>query len=143
MTAGEFQNSSSRPMPEKLWFNLPASEVLAYWETNPDRGLNHRVVKERLEQYGANELPAGEVRSAWRIFYDQFTNVMLLLLMAVAAISAGLDIYQREFPKDAVAIMVIVLLNGILGYAQESKAEQALQALKQLSAPLVRVVRHA
>ncbi|PLS69742.1 MAG: magnesium-transporting ATPase [Cyanobacteria bacterium M5B4] len=142
MTAGEFQNSSSRPMPEKLWFNLPASEVLAYWETNPDRGLNHRVVKERLEQYGANELPAGEVRSAWRIFYDQFTNVMLLLLMAVAAISAGLDIYQREFPKDAVAIMVIVLLNGILGYAQESKAEQALQALKQLSAPLVRVVRH-
>jgi Ca2+-transporting ATPase len=129
-------------MPEKLWFSLSAPEVLSYWATNPDRGLDLAVASQRLEEYGPNELPTGETRSAWRIFYEQFTNVMLLLLMAVAAISAFLDIYHREFPRDASAIMVIVLLNGILGFVQESKAEQALKALKQLSAPLVRVVRH-
>lgn len=129
-------------MPEKSWFSLAAPEVLSHWATNPDRGLDLTTVNQRLAEYGLNELPAGETRTAWRIFYEQFTNVMLLLLMAVALISAVLDIYQQDFPKDALAIMVIVLLNGILGFVQESKAEQALQALKQLSAPLVRVLRH-
>jgi len=128
-------------MPPTPWFSLSISAVLAHWGTDPQYGLDQSTVSQRLREYGANELPSGETRSAWRIFAEQFTNVMLVLLMGVALISVLLDLYHREFPKDAVAIIVIVLLNGILGFAQESKAEQALQALKQLSTPLVRVIR--
>ena len=63
------------------------------------------------------------------------------MLMAVAIVSAVLDFQTQQFPKDAIAIFAIVLLNGILGYAQESQAEQALTALKKLASPKVRVLR--
>ena len=66
---------------------------------------------------------------------------MLLMLIAVAVVSAVLDLRASRFPKDAVAISSIVILNGILGYLQESRAEKALAALKRLSAPVVRVLR--
>ncbi|NJM77943.1 MAG: cation-transporting P-type ATPase, partial [Acaryochloridaceae cyanobacterium RU_4_10] len=86
-------------------------------------------------------------RSSFDILIDQFKNIMLLMLIAVAIISAGLDIHagmssgQFVFPKDAVAIFAVVLLNGILGYVQESGAEKALAALKTLASSKVRVLR--
>ena len=72
---------------------------------------------------------------------DRVTNIMLVMLIAVAIVSAILDLQQNNFPKDAIAISAIVTLNGILGYFQESRAEQALAALKRLSVPNVRVIR--
>jgi Ca2+-transporting ATPase len=85
------------------------------------------------------ELSAG--RSNWEILWDQFSNVMLIMLLAVAAVSAAVSIHQQEFPKDAIAILVIVILNGLLGYLQESKAQQALIALRDMAQPLVQVRR--
>jgi magnesium-transporting ATPase (P-type) len=75
------------------------------------------------------------------ILWDQFSNVMLIMLLAVAAVSAAVSIHQQEFPKDAIAILVIVVLNGLLGYLQESKAQQALLALRDMAQPLVQVRR--
>lgn len=98
-------------------------------------------MSERLQQYGPNELEETGGRSSWSIFVDQFTNIMLLMLMGVAVISGFLDIKSNTFPKDAIAIFAIVILNGILGYFQEQSAEKALAALKNLASPLVRVLR--
>jgi Ca2+-transporting ATPase len=105
------------------------------------QGLSHSSVVKRQEKYGPNELEEKVSRSRWAIFREQFTNIMLVMLMAVAVVSAGLDLAEKSFPKDAIAIFSIVILNGILGYLQESRAEQALAALKQLSSPKVRVSR--
>jgi Ca2+-transporting ATPase len=73
--------------------------------------------------------------------WDQFKNIMLLMLIAVALVSLVLDLREGGFPKDAIAIFAIVLLNGILGYLQESKAEKALAALKNMTSPRVRTIR--
>lgn len=123
------------------WHTVAIDQTLQQLSSNKDTGLSGQQVSERLQQYGPNELEETGGRSAWSIFIDQFTNIMLVMLMFVAVVSAFLDIKSNTFPKDAIAIFAIVVLNGILGYLQESKAEQALAALKNLSSPLVRVVR--
>ncbi|MFM9102962.1 MAG: cation-transporting P-type ATPase, partial [Cyanobium sp.] len=104
-------------------------------------GLSTAAAAERLARHGLNRLELSEGRSTWEILWDQFSNVMLLMLLAVAAVSAAVSRHQREFPKDAIAILVIVVLNGLLGYLQESKAQQALLALRDMAQPLVQVRR--
>ncbi len=110
-------------------------------ESDRTVGLTDQQVQQRLDQYGLNELEEKGGRSTWIIIIDQFKNVMLLMLIGVAVVSGALSLYNREFPKDAIAIMLIVGLNGVLGYLQESRAEQALAALKKMSAPNVRLLR--
>jgi Ca2+-transporting ATPase len=66
---------------------------------------------------------------------------MLLMLLAVAVVSAAIDLQQGSFPKDAIAILVIVVLNGLLGYLQESRAQKALLALREMAQPMVQVRR--
>ncbi|NEP19071.1 MAG: cation-translocating P-type ATPase [Leptolyngbya sp. SIO4C1] len=73
---------------------------------------------------------------------DQFTNIMLLMLIGVAIVSAVLDFRAGAMPKDAIAIFAIVILNAVLGYLQESRAEKALEALTALSSPQVTVLRN-
>jgi P-type Ca2+ transporter type 2C len=132
------------------WHSLEVDKSLELLKTNAETGLSPQEVQQRLEQYGANELKETGGRSAWQILIDQFTNIMLLMLIAVAIISGVLDLiaWQQgtlkpgELPfKDTIAILAIVILNGILGYVQESRAEKALAALKKLASPNVRVIR--
>ncbi|UNU25980.1 cation-translocating P-type ATPase [Microcoleus vaginatus] len=123
------------------WHTVAIDKTLQQLSSNKEAGLSSQQVSERLQQYGPNELEETGGRSPWSIFVDQFTNIMLLMLMGVAVISAFLDIRSNTFPKDAIAIFAIVILNGILGYFQESSAEKALAALKNLASPLVRVLR--
>ncbi len=123
------------------WHTVAIDTTLQQLSSNKDAGLSSQQVSERLQQYGPNELEETGGRSSWSIFVDQFTNIMLLMLMGVAVISGFLDIKSNTFPKDAIAIFAIVVLNGILGYFQEQSAEKALAALKNLSSPLVRVLR--
>ena len=104
-------------------------------------GLSQAEASERRNKNGANRLDLSTGRSRWQIIADQFSNVMLLMLLAVAAVSAAVSLHQREFPKDAIAILVIVVLNALLGYLQESKAQQALLALRSMAQPLVQVRR--
>lgn len=142
---------SSSPVSERFapttsessysWHNLVVEKALELLQSDRASGLQTPQVTERLQRYGPNELIETGGRSSWDILLDQFKNIMLLMLVAVAVISAVLDLRNGEFPKDAIAISVVVALNGILGYIQESGAEKALAALKNLSSSKVRVIR--
>ncbi len=128
-------------MTAQQWHTHTVKETLVQLESNSEQGLDSPTVIARLAQYGTNTLTEAAGRSRWRILWDQFSNIMLLMLIGVAVVSGILDWRSQSFPKDAIAIFAIVLLNALLGYLQESRAEQALKALKALSAPDVRVIR--
>jgi P-type Ca2+ transporter type 2C len=130
------------------WHTLSADRTLSQLSVTADQGLTSTEAASRLAQYGKNELVAAAGRSNWQILLDQFTNIMLIMLMFVAVVSGVMDIWGmsqgdfKGFPfKDTIAIMSVVILNGIMGYLQESKAEEALAALKQLASPQVKVRR--
>ncbi len=129
------------PAPTTAWHAVGIDEALGQLESNVDSGLSAQTVADRCHQYGPNELEEVGSRPTWRILLDQFTNIMLLMLIAVAVVSAVIALRAEEFPKDAIAIFAIVILNGVLGYLQESRAEKALAALKQMASPSVRVQR--
>ena len=126
----------------RAWHNLTGEQTLEILRTNGETGLNEAEIVKRKDIFGLNELKETGGRSPLMILWEQFTNIMLVMLIAVAVVSAVLDLKKAEFPKDAIAIFTIVILNGILGYLQESRAEKALAALKQLSSPKVRVIRN-
>ncbi|WP_055074762.1 cation-translocating P-type ATPase [Pseudanabaena sp. 'Roaring Creek'] len=126
---------------KQVWHALTIDETIAALDTNPEMGLESWQISDRQNIYGRNELKGKTGRARLSIFIDQFTNIMLLMLMGVAVVSAFLDLREGNFPKDAIAIAAIVILNGILGYVQESRAEEALAALKLMAAPNVRVLR--
>ncbi|MED3563852.1 HAD-IC family P-type ATPase, partial [Bacillus xiapuensis] len=105
-------------------------------ETDFSSGLSTEEVKRRIAQHGYNELDEGEKQSALLLFFSQFKDFMVLVLLAATLISGLLGEYI-----DAIAIIAIVIINGFLGFFQERKAEKSLQALKELSAPQVSVLR--
>ncbi|MEH7353052.1 calcium-translocating P-type ATPase, SERCA-type [Neobacillus drentensis] len=105
-------------------------------ETDFSSGLSQEEVKKRMKQHGLNELHEGEKQSALLLFFSQFKDFMVLVLLAATLISGLLGEYI-----DAIAIIAIVIINGCLGFYQERRAEKSLQALKELSAPQVSVLR--
>ncbi len=131
---------AASPQPSD-WHSLDVDAVASRLNGDRTTGLSAQEVQQRQAEYGPNELTESGGRGSWAIFVDQFKNIMLLMLIFVAVISGGLDIRAQNFPKDAIAIFAIVVLNGILGYLQESRAEKALAALKRMSSPRVRVIR--
>ena len=106
-------------------------------------GLSQSEAQKRLEQFGRNELTAEEPVPAWRKFLAQFKDVLVILLIIAAAISAVLWLVEREsaFPYEAIAILAVVLLNAIMGYVQQSRAESAVAALRQIAAAHANVIR--
>ncbi|MEH7084556.1 calcium-translocating P-type ATPase, SERCA-type [Neobacillus drentensis] len=105
-------------------------------ETDFSSGLSQEEVKKRVNLHGLNELDEGEKQSALLLFFSQFKDFMVLVLLAATLISGLLGEYI-----DAIAIIAIVIINGFLGFFQERRAEKSLQALKELSAPQVSVLR--
>ncbi|WP_066289269.1 calcium-translocating P-type ATPase, SERCA-type [Bacillus sp. FJAT-29937] len=112
------------------------TEVEQALNSDKKAGLTKDDVKNRRKQFGYNELEEGEKQSAILIFFSQFKDFMVLVLLAATLVSGLLGEYI-----DAVAIIAIVLINGLLGFFQERKAEKSLAALKELSAPQVSVLR--
>jgi Ca2+-transporting ATPase len=117
--------------------------VLAWLGADPQRGLSQPDALERLGRHGANELASEKPTPEWRKFLDQFTDVLVILLLIATAISAALWFYEREtaLPYEALAISAVVLLNAVMGYIQQSRAEKALAALNQMSAAHADVIR--
>ena len=144
-------SAHSLPEHEAVWHSLEVNEAVKLLGGNAETGLSSQEVDSRLQKFGTNELEESGGRGSWEILLDQFKNIMLLMLIAVAIVSGVLDLLALqsgnlkagEVPfKDTIAILAIVILNGILGYLQESRAEKALAALKKLSSPNVRVIRN-
>jgi Ca2+-transporting ATPase len=124
-------------------YQQTVGELLAALATDARRGLSEAEARARLEQYGRNELAAEKLVPGWKKFLAQFQNVLVILLLAATAISAGLWLYEQEssWPYEATAIFAVVLLNAVMGYIQESRAEEAVAALRQMSAARANVVR--
>lgn len=112
------------------------SDVEKILNTNINLGLTEELVLKRRKQVGWNELSEGEKQSAILLFFSQFKDFMVVVLLGATLVSGILGEYV-----DAITIMAIILLNGILGFVQERKAEKSLEALKELSAPQVTVLR--
>ncbi|HPA47012.1 MAG TPA: HAD-IC family P-type ATPase, partial [bacterium] len=117
------------------WHQIDPTEAVEKLQSS-EMGLVSEEARRRFEHYGPNELIEKKHKSLWRMFFDQFKDFMILVLIA-AAIVAGVI----GDPVDTIAIAVIVLLNAVLGFVQEYRAEKAIAALKKMAAPSATVIR--
>ena len=119
------------------------TDVLQALSTDPERGLTQAEVAARQAKYGVNKLREKKKKTNVQRFFDQFKDAMILILIAAAVVSfviACVEQNPKEFFEPAL-ILLIVVLNAVMGVMQESKAEKALDALKNMSAPHARVIR--
>jgi Ca2+-transporting ATPase len=119
-----------------FWHTISGGEILTQLEANREEGLSEEQTSERINTFGANELQEAPPISIWVKIYEQFANFVVVLLLVAAVISAVLGDWV-----EAAAIMIIVLLNAGLGVIQESRAEEALAALKKMASPDANVLR--
>ncbi len=123
--------------------NQSKEEILKELSSDQVKGLSSEKASELLEKYGPNKLNEKKKKTMIQRFFDQFKDVMILILIAAAVISfvvACIEGNPKEF-FEPVLILLIVILNAVMGVMQESKAEKALDALKSMSAPHARVLR--
>lgn len=118
------------------WHTRPSDALATDLLTNVKGGLSDQEAGQRLQQEGPNELPEAPPPSPLKLFLSQFTSVIVWVLIGAAVISGLLEDWL-----DAVAILAIVLLNGVLGFYQEFRAERSLAALKRMSVATARVMR--
>ena len=118
-------------------------QLLAELNTNPEKGLTQAQVSDLQATYGENRLREKKKKSAFGRFIDQFKDVMILILIAAAVVSFAVVIAEKNWGElfEPALILLIVILNAIMGVYQEGKAEKALDALKNMSAPHARVIR--
>ena len=117
------------------WYSVAADEALQRLQTSAS-GLATAEARQRLAEYGCNVLPEKRRRSLLMILLGQFGDFMIIVLLAAALISGLVG-----DPQDTIAILVIVLLNAIIGAVQEFRAERAVAALREMTAPEAHVVR--
>ncbi len=115
---------------------IPVEGVAEAFATDIERGLIEAGVEERRARYGPNQLAEAPPVPLWRKFLAQFQELMVVILIVAAVISGAVGEWA-----DTLAILAIVLLNGILGFLQEERAGRALAALQKLSSPMARVLR--
>jgi len=125
-------------------YQQTADHVLAALGSDGSRGLSEADARARLAQYGPNQLDAEAPVPRWRKFLAQFRDVLVVLLLIATAISVALWWYERDsaLPYDAIAISAVVLLNAVLGYVQQERAETAIAALQQMSAAHAHAMRN-
>lgn len=125
-------------------YSMEVETVIEDLSSSASIGLSAEQVQERKSRYGENKLKEKKKKSLFAKFISQFKDVMILILIAAAVISftiACIEQNPREFFEPAL-ILLIVIVNAIIGVAQENKAEKALDALKNMSAPHARVIRN-
>jgi len=133
---------ANEPLPNNLlargdWHLRDAAELAAAHEVDPDHGLLQDQVDQRTLAYGPNALPTANTRSLWSLLLDQFSDFMILVLLAAAVISGVIGDLV-----DTLVILVIVLLNAAIGLVQSWRADQALAALQRLSEAQATVLRN-
>ncbi len=119
-----------------MWYNKTSQEVLSELKIKSADGLTNDEAKARIEQYGPNRLAAAKRKTWSQRFFAQINNVLIYVLLVAAVISLLVDEIA-----DAIIIGIVVIINAVVGMIQESRAEEALEALKNLSTPKAIVKR--
>ena len=119
----------------KSWHSMDTDEALDSLNVKKD-GLSQEEVQKRLQQYGLNELQKEKGTSPIRMFFEQFTDILMVILL----IATALTLWMGEI-VDAIVIMTIVLATAILGFVEEFRSEKAVEALKKMTAPTATVLR--
>ena len=123
-------------MNKIFWHNLPVAEVIKKLKSDKKNGLSERQIKERQESFGLNKFSEEKPISHFKIFLEQFQSPLIYILIVAGIITLVL----KEF-TDSMAIFVVVFLNAIIGYFQESKASKALRELKKVIKVQTKVIR--
>jgi Ca2+-transporting ATPase len=134
--ASDTQDHSELPELVAAAHSLAADEVAARLQVQPQAGLGLDEVKTRRKRYGANRLPEAPPRSAWLVFFSQFKSILILILIGAALLAALIG-----NAKDALVILGVVVVNALVGFYQEYRAEQSLAALKEMLPVRARVRR--
>ncbi len=126
----------------KPWHSIPVEKILKELQTSP-KGLSSEEAQKRLEKYGKNEIEKKAKINPLKIFISQFTDFLILILIAAAIISYLMSFLpgKEEHLFDSILIITILTANAIIGFIQEYRAEKSIEALKKLSAPKARVIR--
>ncbi|MGQ9543985.1 MAG: cation-translocating P-type ATPase [Candidatus Bathyarchaeia archaeon] len=122
-------------MEQKAWHSMNVEEVLQNLKTGVD-GLREDEAERRLQEYGPNELKAERKRSPIKLLLEQFTNILIIILIIATIFSALIGEYV-----DAVVILIIVVASAGLGFTQEYRAEKAIEALRKMLSPTITVIR--
>lgn len=124
------------PQVDQQAYTRKPEELFKTLNTDPEKGVSSEEVKKRFEQYGPNKLPEPKKISPLQMFLRQFANFMIYILLGAVVLALILGDY-----KDALLIGVVVILNAIIGFYQEYKAEKTLASLKKMSSPTAKVLR--
>ncbi len=125
------------------YHNLDWQEALNKLSTTKENGLSQNAVNSLLEKHGENKLAEKKKKGMLARFFDQFRDAMIIILIIAAIVSFTVVVIEKNWGElfEPALILLIVVLNAIMGVMQESKAEKALDALKNMSAPHARVIR--
>ena len=127
---------------EKNWFSKSVEEVKNELATDLEKGLTDEIVKKQREKYGANELKTQKKKSLFVKFLEQFKDFMIIVLIIAAVVSGVVGYMEGEGITDSIIILIVVIVNAIIGVAQEAKAEKSLEALQKLSSHSAKVMRN-
>ena len=131
-------NSNRKP-----WHSLTSDEVMQQLHTS-EEGLSDAEAAKRLQEYGKNNLRQTKAKSVWKMIWEQLTEVMVIILHALSqsgGILAGHVFSGNEGLAECIVILAVIALNTTIGVVQEKKAANALEALKNMTAPSARVLR--
>lgn len=123
-------------MPQQLWYRLDKSEAVKALQSDVQRGLTEEEALKRLHKNGPNQLRVKPKVPSYQIFFSQFKDFMVLILLAAVLVSLLLGEIA-----DAVTIIIIVIVNAVFGFIQEYRAERSMEALKEMASPEARVRR--
>src|SRR5215510_12532291 len=118
------------------WHAIPADEVAKRLATDVDKGLDQTYAANRLQKYGPNRLPEGKKRGPFMRFLSQFNNVLVYVLLG-----AGFTKLMLNLWVDASIIFGVVILNALLGFIQEGRAEKALESIRNMLSAEARTLR--
>lgn len=124
------------------WHNKETFEILNQYGVSKEKGLSNNEAKKRLEKYGFNKLETKKQKSIWKKLIEQLSDFMVIILLLAAVVSYITSYLQGEADiVEPLIILLIVIINAIIGIFQDYKAEKAIEALKKLSSPTVKVMR--
>ena len=125
-----------------IWHSSNISDVLDSLGANADTGFTQSQAEQKLSEFGLNKLVEKPPKTFFQRFFNQLKDFMVIILIIAAVISVGITIYNGEHDwVEPIVIVAIIFINALLGVVQEAKAEAALEALKNMSAPKSRVLR--